>query len=80
MFDTIVAIQVQEEPPRLVLVRAGQRWGFQWDRGSEHALIEHVAELARSEDCPFGWLDAAVVCHHLGRRTHPTQQSPTVPS
>ena len=80
MFDTVVAIQVQEDPPRLVLERAGQCWGFQWDQGHEHALIEHVAELARSEDCPFGWLDAAVVCHHLGRRVHPTQQTPKVQS
>jgi hypothetical protein len=58
------------------------RWTFSCERGQEQALLVRLAELARNEDVPFDWFDAALVSHQLRNRLLPglnrTEASATV--
>ncbi len=52
----------------VTLVKAGHRWTFCCDPGDEPELLRRVTELARGEDVPFDWFDAALVTHQLSKR------------
>lgn len=52
----------------VTLVKGGHKWTFRCDPGDEPELLRRVTELARSEDVPFDWFDAALVTHQLSKR------------
>jgi len=52
----------------VTLVKGGHRWTFACDAGDEAELLRRVTELARGEDVPFDWFDAALVTHQLSKR------------
>lgn len=52
----------------VTLVKGGHRWSFSCDPGDEPELLRRVTELARGEDVPFDWFDAALVTHQLSKR------------
>lgn len=52
----------------VTLVKGGHRWTFACDAGDEPELLRRVTELARGEDVPFDWFDAALVTHQLSKR------------
>lgn len=52
----------------VTLVKGGHRWTFCCDPGDEPELLRRVTELARGEDVPFDWFDAALVTHQLSKR------------
>ncbi len=80
MTDTTVTLQLRPGSHRLVLEKSGHRWAFQWDPGLEHALIGHVAAMARDPDCPLGWVEAALVCRYLVRPSPTGRPASTRPS
>ncbi len=80
MTDTAVTLQLRHGSHRLVLEKSGHRWVFQWDPGLEHALIGHVAAMARDPHCPLGWVEAALVCRYLGRPSPTGRPASTRPS
>jgi hypothetical protein len=55
----------------LTLIKGPHRWTFRCAAGEESALLERLAELARSKDAPFDWFDAALVSHQLRSRLNP---------
>ncbi len=71
MADTTLTLQLRPGSHRLVLEKSGHRWAFQWDSGQEHALIRHVAAMARDPHCPLRWVEAALVCRYLARPSPP---------
>jgi hypothetical protein len=52
----------------VTLVKGGHKWTFWCDAGDEPELLRRVTELARGEDVPFDWFDAALVTHQLSKR------------
>ncbi len=52
----------------VTLVKGVHRWAFSCDPGDEPELLRRVSELARGEDVPFDWFDAALVTHQLSKR------------
>lgn len=52
----------------VTLVKGGHKWTFCCEPGDEPELLRRVTELARSEDVPFDWFDAALVTHQLSKR------------
>lgn len=60
------AVGTLREP--VTLVKGGHRWTFSCDPGDEPDLLRRVSELARGEDVPFDWFDAALVTHQLSKR------------
>ena len=52
----------------VTLVKGGHKWTFWCDPGDEPELLRRVTELARGEDVPFDWFDAALVTHQLSKR------------
>lgn len=58
-------------PAPVTLVKGRHRWTFSCDAGSESSLLRRLSELARSEDIPFDYFDAALVSHQLSRRLKP---------
>lgn len=52
----------------VTLVKGAHRWTFACDPGDEPELLRRVTELARGEDVPFDWFDAALVTHQLSKR------------
>jgi hypothetical protein len=52
----------------VTLVKGGHKWTFSCDAGDEPELLRRVTELARGEDVPFDWFDAALVTHQLSKR------------
>lgn len=52
----------------VTLVKGVHRWTFSCDPGDEPELLRRVTELARGEDVPFDWFDAALVTHQLSKR------------
>ncbi|MCH7475078.1 MAG: hypothetical protein IIA27_10430 [Gemmatimonadetes bacterium] len=80
MLDTTVTLQLRHGSHRLVLEKSGHRWVLQWDPGLEHALIGHVAAMARDPHCPLGWVEAALVCRYLGRPSPTGRPASTRPS
>lgn len=52
----------------VTLVKGAHRWTFSCDSGDEPELLRRVTELARGEDVPFDWFDAALVTHQLSKR------------
>lgn len=59
------------QPAPVTLVKGRHRWSFSCDAGSEASLLRRLSELARSEDVPFDYFDAALVSHQLSRRLKP---------
>lgn len=57
--------------PPVTLVKGRHRWTFSCEPGCEALLLRHVNELARREDTPFDYFDAALVSHQLSRRLKP---------
>ncbi len=77
--DTTVTLQLSHGLHRLVIEKAGHRWAFQWEPGLEHTVIEHVGAMAKDPNCPLGWVEAAIVCRYVGRRTPTEWSDPTKP-
>lgn len=77
--DTTVTLQLSHGLHRLVIEKAGHRWAFQWEPGLKHTLIEHVGAMAKDPNCPLGWVEAAIVCRYLSRRTPTGWSDPTKP-
>ena len=75
--DTTVTLQLCQGLHRLVLEKAGHRWAFQWEPGLKHTLIEQIGAMAEDPNCPLGWVEAAIVCRYLGRRTPVGWSDPT---
>lgn len=48
--------------------KAGHRWVFTCELGSESVLLRMLTDLATDENMPFDWFDAALVSHQLNRR------------
>lgn len=65
--------KVSVSPSRdcVTLSKGVHRWTFSCERGQEQSLLLRLAELARSEDVPFDWFDAALVSHQLRNRLLP---------
>lgn len=57
--------------PAVTLVKGRHRWSFSCDAGSEPSLLRRLNELARCEEVPFDFFDAALVSHQLSRRLKP---------
>lgn len=55
----------------VTLTKGPHRWTFTCERGEEQDMLRRLAELARSEDVPFNWFDAALVSHQLRSRLLP---------
>jgi hypothetical protein len=64
--DRTTSQQPSSEP--VTLIKGGHRWVFSCESGQEPALLSRLAELARCNDIPFDWFDAALVSHQLRRR------------
>jgi hypothetical protein len=58
-------------PVPVTLVKGRHRWSFSCDAGSEPSLLRRLNELARCEEVPFDFFDAALVSHQLSRRLKP---------
>lgn len=52
----------------VTLTKGAHTWTFACDPGDEGLLLRRLSELARSEDVPFDWFDAALVSHQLSKR------------
>jgi hypothetical protein len=65
--------KVSVSPSRdfVTLSKGIHRWTFSCERGQEQNLLIRLAELARNEDVPFDWFDAALVSHQLRNRLLP---------
>ena len=65
--------KVSVSPSRdcVTLSKGVHRWTFSCERGHEQSLLMRLAELARNEDVPFDWFDAALVSHQLRNRLLP---------
>ena len=65
--------RVEVSPTRecVTLSKGQHRWTFSCPSGDEQKLLVRLAELARSEDVPFDWFDAALVSHQLRNRLLP---------
>lgn len=59
------------QPAPVTLVKGRHRWTFACDAGSEALLLRHLSELARCEEVPFDYFDAALVSHQISRRLKP---------
>ena len=55
----------------VTLVKGEHRWTFACEPGDEPALLGRLSELARGQDVPFDWFDAALVSHQLRKRLKP---------
>lgn len=55
----------------VTLSKGPHRWTFTCERGGEQDMLRRLAELARREDVPFDWFDAALVSHQLRSRLLP---------
>ena len=55
----------------VTLSKGAHRWTFSCEGGQEQTLLMRLAELARNEDVPFDWFDAALVSHQLRNRLLP---------
>lgn len=55
----------------VTLTKGPHRWTFTCERGGEQTLLRKLADLARSDDVPFDWFDAALVSHQLRNRLLP---------
>ena len=62
---------------RVRLIKGEQRWHFRWNRGSEAALIERIAQLAATPDSNLDWYDAAVICRHIAQPYRTSSVNPT---
>ena len=75
------AVMLSLSPSResVTLCKGGHRWTFSCEPDGEKALLLRLAELARAEDVPFDWFDAALVSHQLRNRLLPglARQEPT---
>lgn len=55
----------------VTLSKGRHRWTFSCHPGEERSLLTRLAELARADDVPFDWFDAALVSHQLRNRLLP---------
>jgi hypothetical protein len=56
------------DPRSVTLLKGAHRWVFACAPGDEQALLASVSELARRQEVPFDWFDAALVGHQIARR------------
>ncbi len=66
----------------VTLTKGQHRWTFSCHPGQEQSLLMRLAELAKQEDVPFDWFDAALVSHQLRNRLLPglARNDPTPPN
>lgn len=61
-----------EEPSaamhRLVLVKHGQQYVFQYAPGDESRMLAGLVKLVHDPDSDLDWFDAAVLSHQIGLR------------
>lgn len=48
---------------RTTLEKGGHRWVFICQRSEIPQICEHLAEMVRAGDTPFGWFEAALIAH-----------------
>ena len=68
---TPVTVNVSHACECVTLSKGQHRWTFSCHPGEEQSLLMRLAELAKSEDVPFDWFDAALVSHQLRNRLLP---------
>lgn len=66
-----VTVNVSHTRECVTLSKGPHRWTFSCPPGEEKTLLMRLAELARSEEVPFDWFDAALVSHQLRNRLLP---------
>ena len=68
---TPVAVNISHACECVTLSKGQHRWTFSCHPGEEQSLLIRLAELAKQEDVPFDWFDAALVSHQLRNRLLP---------
>jgi len=58
----------QAEMHRLVLVKHGQQYVFQYAPGDESRMLAGLVKLVHDPDSDLDWFDAAVLSHQIGLR------------
>jgi hypothetical protein len=53
---------------RLVLVKHGQQYVFQYAPGDESRMLAGLVKLVHDPDSDLDWFDAAVLSHQIGLR------------
>lgn len=54
---------------RLVMIRRGHRWIFEYGPGDRGALISRITAMAADQSCPLDWADAAILSRQLAGPT-----------
>ncbi len=78
----IATVNVSRSRECVTLSKGPHRWTFSCQPGQEQNLLMRLAELAKAEDVPFDWFDAALVSHQLRNRLLPglARNDPTPPN
>lgn len=61
---------------QVAFVRGGHTWRLTWNDGDEPLLLETLAALAASPDCPLDDFDRALVHQHLAPAASSSQNRP----
>ena len=79
---TPATVDVSRSRECVTLSKGPHRWTFSCQPGQEQNLLMRLAELAKAEDVPFDWFDAALVSHQLRNRLLPglARNDPTTPN